>query len=65
MKSLNVLRSTMLCSVFVCSVSIPSFAFSDPEPAPVPVENTSPSEPTPEPQSPVCGDWPYCVIEKS
>lgn len=65
MKTLKVLRSSMLCTVFLCSVSAPGFAFSDPEPTPEPVENTQPSEPTPLPQSPVCGDWPYCVIEKS
>lgn len=65
MKSSNVLRSSILCTVFLCSVSAPSLAFSVPEPTSEPVETSVPSEPTPVPQSPVCGDWPYCVIEKS
>lgn len=65
MKNLNVLRSPMLCTFFLCAVSVSGVAFSAPQPAPEPVESSQPSEPTPVPQSPVCGDWPYCLIEKS
>lgn len=65
MKTVTLLRSAMLCTILLCSVSTPGFAFSAPEPTSEPVDNNQPSEPTPVPQSPVCGDWPYCVIEKS
>lgn len=51
----------LFCLVFTSS---PLLAVHDADPV-VPEESSRPSEPVPEPMQPVCGDWPYCVIEKS
>lgn len=64
MKKLSALKSSIACTLILFFTSLPICAFNDPEPA-GPVESTQPTEPVPEPQHPVCGDWPYCVIEKS
>ncbi len=65
MKNLNGSKfvvTAALCMSFVfCS---PLVLASDPVPA-EPVESTQPNEPVPEPNSPVCSDWPYCIVEKS
>ncbi len=64
MKKLNALKSSIACALLLSFTSLPLSAFNDPEPT-GPVESSPPAEPVPEPQHPVCGDWPYCVIEKS
>lgn len=64
MKTRNSSKSLIAGAFCLLFTSLPLLALNDADPV-EPTESSQPTEPVPEPLQPVCGDWPYCVIEKS